>query len=207
MTVANYRVRRATLDDIEQLSGLWRQMHLPVEDLAKRITEFQVAESPEGSLAGAVGLQLLERQGRLHSEAFSDFALADALRPKLWDRLQSVATNNGLVRLWTMEQAPFWSHCGLAKPDPEAMEKLPAAWRPLKGQWLTLKLKEDIEEVLSVDKEFAVFMQSERERTERSFQHARILKLIATVIALAVLGLVIAGAFFIIRRNPQLLHR
>ncbi len=207
MTLANYRVRRATLDDIDQLTALWRSMHFPADELAQRITEFQVAEGPAGGLVGAVGLQVCERQGRLHSEGFTDFALADSLRPQLWERLQSVATNHGLVRLWTQEQAPFWNHCGLAKPDPEAMQKLPAIWRSLAGAWLTLKLKEDIEEVISADKEFALFMQAERERTERTFQQARILKFIATLIAISVLFLVIAGAFFIIRRNPQLLHR
>ena len=207
MTVANYRVRRATLEDIEALTGLWQAMHLPADDLAKRITEFQIAENAEGQLVGAVGLQLLERQGRLHSEGFTDFALADVLRPQLWERLQSVASNNGLVRLWTQEQAPFWSHCGLVKPDPESLEKLPAAWKPLKGQWLTLKLKEDIEEVISADKEFAMFMQAERQRTERAFQQAKVLKFIATLLAIGVLFLVMAGAFLVIRHNPALLHR
>jgi N-acetylglutamate synthase-like GNAT family acetyltransferase len=207
MTLANYRVRRATLDDIGQLMSLWQSMHLPVDELAKRITEFQVAESGEQKITGAVGMQISERHGRLHSEAFTDFALADSLRPQLWERMQSVATNNGLVRLWTQEQAPFWNHCGLAKASPEEMEKLPAGWRTLAGQWLTLKLKEDIEEVISADKEFALFMESERQRTQRAFQHARILKFIATLLAVGVLFLVMAGAFVIIRKNPQLLHR
>lgn len=206
MTLANYRVRRATLDDIDQLMALWRTMHFASDDLAKRITEFQVAENPEARVVGAIGLQVSERQGRLHSEAFTDFALADSLRPQFWDRLQSVAANHGLVRLWTQEQAPFWNHCGLVKPDAEAAGKLPPAWRPLSGQWLTLKLKEDIEEVISADKEFALFMEAERQRTERTFQQARILKFIATLIAISVLFLVMAGAFFILRKNPQLLH-
>lgn len=207
MTLTNYRVRRATLDDIGQLTELWQSMRLPADELAKRITEFQVAESAEGKVVGAVGLQLSERQGRLHSEAFTDFSLADLLRPQLWERFQAVATNHGLVRLWTQEQAPFWSHCGLAKADEEAMAKLPALWRSLPGSWLTLKLKDDIEEVISADKEFARFMEAERQRTERTFQHARILKAIATLTAVAVLFLVLAAAFYIFRRNPQLLHR
>lgn len=207
MTLSNYRVRRATLDDIGQLTGLWQSMHFAVDDLAKRITEFQVAESSDQRIVGAVGMQISDRQGRLHSEGFTDFALADQLRPAIWERLQAVATNHGLVRLWTQEQAPFWSHCGLAKADAEALEKLPTAWRGFPGQWLTLKLKEDIEEVISVDKEFAMFMESERQRTERTFQQARILKLIATIIALVLLALVMAGAFIVMRRNPQLLHR
>ena len=207
MTLSNYRVRRATLDDIGQLMTLWQSMHLPADDLAKRITEFQLAESADQKILGAVGLQIADRQGRVHSEGFTDFALADELRPALWERLQSVATNHGLVRLWTAEQAPFWSRCGLTKADAESLEKLPTAWRQLKGQWLTLKLKEDIEEVISADKEFALFMEAERQRTQRAFQQARVLKFIATLVALAVLFLVMAGAFYVLRRNPQLLHR
>ena len=207
MTSPNYRVRRATLDDIEPLTKLWQSMHLPVDELAKRITDFQVVENSENELVGAIGIQMLERQGRLHSEAFTDFGVADHVRPQLWDRLQSVATNNGLYRLWTQEEAPFWSRCGLAKADPEALQNLAQPWRALKGQWLTLKLKEDIEEVLSADKEFALFMQSERERTERAFHQAKILKFIAMLLAAGVLFLVIAGAFLVIQHNPQLLHR
>src|SRR5580765_4052452 len=113
MTLSNYRVRRATLDDLGQLMTLWQSMHLPADDLAKRITEFQLAESADQKILGAVGLQITDRQGRLHSEGFTDFALADELRPALWERLHSVATNHGLVRLWTAEEAPFWSRCGL----------------------------------------------------------------------------------------------
>ena len=207
MTLANYRVRRATLDDIDQLTALWQTMHFAGDELAKRITEFQVAESVDGKLVGAIGLQVSERQGRLHSEAFTDFALADSLRPQFWERLQAVAANHGLVRLWTQEQAPFWSHCGLVKPDPEAAGKLPPAWLSLSGQWLTLKLKADLEEVISADKEFALFMEAERKKTERTFQQARILKFIATLIAVSVLFLVMAGAFFVLRKNPHLLHR
>jgi len=48
MTVSNYRVRRATLDDIAQLTAIWKSMDFPVEELAKRITEFQVAEGVDG---------------------------------------------------------------------------------------------------------------------------------------------------------------
>ena len=191
MTSTNYRVRRATLDDLGQLMALWQSMHYPENDLAKRITEFQVAENGDLTIVGAVGLQITDRQGRVHSEAFTDFALADTLRPQLW----------------TQEQAPFWSRRELGNADAEALEKLPAAWRVLTGHWLTLKLKEDLEEVISADKEFALFMESERQRTQRSFQQARALKFIATLIALAVLALVMAGAFIVIRKNPHLLHR
>ncbi|HWH72412.1 MAG TPA: hypothetical protein VNT26_23830 [Candidatus Sulfotelmatobacter sp.] len=207
MISANYRVRRATLDDLEPLMALWSSMQYPVEILAKRVTEFQVAEGPEGQVLGAVGLQILQRQGCIHSEGFTDFGLAEHLRPLLWERLQSVATNHGLLRLWTQEQAPFWNHCGLAKADNEALESLPAAWRNDASAWLTVKLKEDLEEIISADREFAVFMQSERQRSARTLQKARLLKGLATFIAFAVLILAIVGAVFLAWKNPHLLHR
>ena len=200
-------MRRATLDDIGQLTTLWQSMHFPVDDLAKRVTEFQVAEAEDGKVVGAVGLQIAEKQGRIHSEAFTDFALAEALRPMLWERLQAVATNNGLFRLWTQEHAPFWGRCGLIKADEETLQKLPALWRGLPDPWLTLKLREDVQEVISADKEFALFMESERARTAKTFQQARVLKFIATLIAIVLLILVVTGAFLLLRKNPQLLHR
>ena len=207
MSASNFRVRRATLDDLSQLTALWKSMHFPVDDLGKRVTEFQVAEAADGKLVGAVGLQMAEKQGRIHSEGFTDFSLADQLRPLLWERVHAVATNHGLLRLWTQEQAPFWNHCGLAKADAESLAKLPLNWRGPASNWLTLKLRDDIETMTSLDKEFAMFMESEKQRTARAFQHARVLKMIATIIAVAILILVMAGAFYMLRRNPNLLRR
>jgi N-acetylglutamate synthase-like GNAT family acetyltransferase len=207
VNASNYRVRRATLDDIGQLTALWKSMRFPAEDLAKRVTEFQVAESADGRLLGATGIQIAERQGLIHSEAFSDFAFAEQLRPLLWDRLHAVATNHGLLRIWTREEAPFWHHCGLQPPDAAALEKLPEVWRGQTTGWLNLKLREDVEAVMTLDKEFAMFMQSEKQRTDRAFQQARILKQVATLIAFLLLILVVGGAFWLIMKNPQLIRR
>lgn len=205
MNSPTYLVRRATLDDIGQLTALWSSMRFNAEELAKRITEFQVAESSENRIVGALGLEIAQRQGRIHSESFTDFAVADQLRSLLWDRLHALATNHGLVRLWTAEQAPFWHHCGMTKPDQEALRKAPALWQPASPDWLTLKLKDELATLVSVDQEFALFMASEKQRTERALQHAKILKLIATLIAFLLLALVIGGAFYLLRHNARLI--
>jgi N-acetylglutamate synthase-like GNAT family acetyltransferase len=207
MSASQYRLRRATLEDIGPLTELWKSMRFPAEELSKRVTEFQVAESPEGKLLGALGLQIAQKQGRIHSEGFTDFSVAEELRPLLWERIHAVAANHGLLRLWTKEDAPFWNRCGLAKADEEALAKLPAAWRNESPNWQTLKLKEDIESLVSVDKEFALFMESEKQRTKRAFRQAKVLKIVATLIALALLGLVMLGAFLLVKRNPNFLHR
>jgi N-acetylglutamate synthase-like GNAT family acetyltransferase len=207
MNSPKYRVRRATLDDVGELVALWKTMSFSVDELAKRTTEFQVAEGDDGQLVGAVGLQLAERQGLVHSEAFTDFALADPLRPLLWERIHSVATNHGLLRLWTREQAPFWTHCGLTKADDEALVKLPTLWRGQSRGWLTLRLKDPTDAIISADKEFAVFMASEKERSARALQQARVLKFIATLVAIALFGVVLAGAIYLLRQNPSFLRR
>ncbi|HOX58740.1 MAG TPA: hypothetical protein P5205_11020 [Candidatus Paceibacterota bacterium] len=204
MSSLNYRVRRATLDDIGQLTVLWKSMHYPSGDLGRRVTEFQVAEDADGKVLGTLGLQIAERQGLIHSEAFADFALAEQLRPMLWDRVHSVATNHGLLRVWTQEQAPFWNHCGLARADAEALEKLPAAWRGPSSPWLTLKLRDDVETVLSLDKEFALFMQSEKQRTSEVFRQARTLKTVVTLLALALLIAVVVWGVRIFLRTKEL---
>jgi N-acetylglutamate synthase-like GNAT family acetyltransferase len=207
MKLAKYRVRRATLDDIGPLTGLWQSMNFPVEELARRITEFQVAESAEGVVLGGVGLQIVERQGRIHSEGFTDFALAEHLRPMLWERLNTLAANQGLLRLWTQESAPFWNHCGLIGAGPEATEQLPAVWRSLPPGWRTLKLREDLEQLISADKEFALFMESERARTQQVLRHGHIVKLVATLIALAVFVPILVWVLYLALRHPQLLRR
>lgn len=207
MSSPQYRIRRATLDDLDALTALWRTMSFPADVLVKRVTEFQVAESAEGKVVGAVGLQIAQKQGLLHSEAFSDFSVSDHLRPLIWERFQSIATNHGLLRLWTFEQAPFWSHCGPQKADGEALQKLPATWQGLSGSWLTLKLREDVEEIISAEKEFALFMESEKQRSQRAIQQAKFLKVFATLLAFGLLALVALGALWILRRNPGLLPR
>src|SRR5205814_8131963 len=125
--------------------------------------------------------------------------LADTLRPLLWERLQSVAMNHGLLRLWTQEHAPFWKHCSLTKADDEALQKLPAAWKAHGTSWLTLKLREDVDTIVSADREFAVFMEAERQRSQRTMQHAKILKFIAALVAFGVIAIALGGAFYLIR--------
>ena len=207
MSSPKYRVRRATLDDLDQLMNLWHAMNHPVEDLPRRVTEFQVVEDENGKLIAAVGLQIAQKHGRIHSESFADFEVADQLRPLIWDRVRSVAGNHGLLRVWTQEKAPFWNHCGLVRAEEEMLEKLPILWRGPSAPWLTLKLKDDVETVISLDKEFALFMQSEKQRTEQVFRQARTLKTIATVIALALLLLVLGWGIRLLLRNPHLLPR
>jgi len=205
MSFAPYRVRRATIDDLPRLKSLWQTLALDVADLEKRLTEFQVAEDAEGNLVGGVALQLMQGHGLIHSEVFADFAVADQVRPLLWERLQAVTKNHGLLRVWTREQAPFWSHCGLVVATEDLLGKLPERWRAKGARWLTKQLREETTATLSVEREFELFMQSENERSQAAIEQAKTLKTIATALAMILAVVVIGAALYFLRRNPQVL--
>src|SRR4051794_18584643 len=204
MSQADYRVRRATVDDLPGLNALWESMHFPALELEKKLTEFQLAETPDGQLLGALGMEIAGRHGRLHSEAFNDFALADLLRQHLWERMQSLATNHGMVRIWTQETAPFWTHSGLLPAEPESLKKLPAAWNTLPPQWLTLRLRDEEAVEVSLDKEFAKFKEFEKEGTDKAMRQARTLKMVATLLAI-VLALLVGVISIYVLKNSGIL--
>lgn len=200
LSASNYRVRRATVDDMAELGPLLQTTMLPAS-LEKRFTEFQVAEAPDGSLVGALGLQIAGKHGKIHGESYTDFGLVDILRPLLWQRIQTVAQTQGLIRLWTQETAPFWKQSDFGPVTPEVRQKMPAAFGDTKTDWLTLKLKEDVDDIASLDKEFAVFMEAEKARTQEIFAQARMVKGIAILFALGLFIFVIFGGFRILKQT------
>ncbi len=198
-------MRRATTDDLAQLISLWQSAHLSAQELDKRFTEFQVVENSEGKLLGAIALQLSGSDGKIHSEAYTDFGLTDQLRPLLWDRLRSVANNHGLFRLWTDEPAPFWKkECGFTEASPEIRGRIPAHLATGKSTPLVLQLKEDRADPTSLDAEFALFKAEEKERTEKMFQQARMFKGIAWVLAITLFVFVAIGVIYLLRYRSSL---
>jgi len=201
---STYRVRRATVDDLQSLTALWEAMHFPAAELEPRLTEFQVVEAPDGKLLGALALEISGRHGLLHREAFSDFALADALRHSLWERMQSVAKNHGLVRIWTKETAPFWCHSGLHAASPEELKKLPEVWTALPGDWLTIQFRDEEAVEASLDKEFVKFREAAKEQTEQALQRAKILKYGATFMAIILAAVVCAISIYMLKNRGNI---
>ena len=74
----------------------------------------------------------------------ADFALSDTLRPLLWERMEIVAANNGLFRLWTEESAPFWrKHAGFSPAPGETLKRLPEVFGAAHEKWLALRLRDE----------------------------------------------------------------
>ena len=204
-TPSQFRVRRATTDDRQSLKALWQFMLLPTDELEKHLTEFQVVESTDGKLLGAIGIQIVQRHARLHSEGYLDFAHADEARQLFWERIQTLASNHGVFRLWTQESSPFWSRLGFRSVNANKLSDLPSEWQQALGEWFMLQLKDEEAITNALGKDFAAFMSAEKRNTERTYKQARTLKTVITVIGFAI-GILCFGfvAYLLVHRNPFL---
>lgn len=181
MSLPNYEVRRATVDDLAQLVPLWESVRCKEPGLERRVTEFQLVQDDSGRLLGLLGLEQLGRQAKLHSEAFLDFAQADELRELLWARTQSVAHNHGITRIWTAESAPFWTHNGFHPADAEAMKKLPPVWNGADTRWLTMAFRDEMEIERSLEREFERLRSEARQDTQKTLKISRALNVIILI--------------------------
>jgi N-acetylglutamate synthase-like GNAT family acetyltransferase len=191
-----YQSRRATLEDLPELRSLWHAQRLPLDDLEKRFTEFQVVTGPEGNIVGAVGLQSHKQQGLVHSETFSSPELATEVRPLLWHRILTVAKNNGLVRLWVLPIASFYREHGFVDVDDSLRAKLPEPFGNPAADWVSLKLKEENQNAATIEKEFEIFAMAQRQESERLKGQAQTFRVLAYGLLFLVLGGIAVLAFF-----------
>jgi N-acetylglutamate synthase-like GNAT family acetyltransferase len=191
MNPSTIRIRRATTDDFQSLKSLWNSMRLPTNELEKRLTEFQVVEAADGQIVGAIGVQIIGQHALLHSEGYTDFAVADAARQLFWERIRTITAHHGVFRLWTQENSPFWVRWGFQPATIELLERLPAEWKRSEGKWLTIQLKNE-EAIAALDKELEAFRESEKKRTAETLDQARTMTTTITVIAF-ILGIALIG--------------
>jgi N-acetylglutamate synthase-like GNAT family acetyltransferase len=204
MSPTQLRIRRATTDDFQTLRRLWLSMRFPAEELEKRLTEFQVVENAKGQIAGAIGLQIAGPHALLHSEGYTDFSVADTARQLFGERIQTIAAHHGVFRLWTQEQSPFWTRWGFLPPSAEILERLPGEWKRSGDKWLTLQIKDE-EAIATVERELAMFRESEKKHAAEVLGQARTLTTTITVIAFAVgIALISLAIFLFVRRGLSL---
>jgi N-acetylglutamate synthase-like GNAT family acetyltransferase len=202
------RVRRATVDDLEMLKSLWASMRLSPVELEPRLTEFQVVETPENRVLGAIGILISKQHALLHSEGYSDFGVADSARHLFWERIQTLAANHGVFRIWTQERSPFWKSFGFQPPSTETLARLPEAWKnEFEGGWLTFQLKNEDVINAAFEKHFLSFAAAEKSETARVSERVRTINTIIIVVGFSV-GIACIGfaVYLFIHRNPFAAH-
>jgi len=214
------QIRRATVDDLPALKALWATANLPAAELESRLTDFQIVES-HGNFAGAVAVQITRQHLRFYAEDFTDFSVADAARELFWERIQTLAANHGVFRVWTQETSPFWTHWGFQPATAEILKRLPDEWKAHEGDpdapnpnegglgapqrsaggWLTLELKNEDAIRIALGDQFAGFMNTEKKQTAAVAARGRKLKTALTVFFFAIAAICFGVVIFL------LLHR
>jgi N-acetylglutamate synthase-like GNAT family acetyltransferase len=202
MQLSPLHVRRATVEDLDALKTIWVSMRLPAEKLEGRLTEFQVVERG-GEVVGAIAFQILRTAGALHSEGYSDFSVADAARQLFWERIQTLAANHGVFRLWTLEESPYWRNWGFQSADEVALSRLPPEWKEVAENWLTFELKNEAVINAALQNQFAGFMAAEKKSAEDTSARAKAVMNFITVICFLIffVCLAVAGWLFTHRRR------
>jgi N-acetylglutamate synthase-like GNAT family acetyltransferase len=201
MSSSPLQIRRATVDDLPALKSIWTSMRLPAENLESRLTEFQVVERG-GEVIGAIGFHILRTAALLHSEGYSDFSVADTARQMFWERIQKLAANHGVFRLWTQENSPFWLRWGFQPAGAETLERLPGEWKISEEKWFTLELKNEDAITAALKNQFSGFLESEKKSADEVVAKAKNLMTLITVAGFLIffICLAIAGWLFMHRR-------
>ncbi len=193
------------MDDRAALRALWLSMRLPADELEGRLTEFQVVEAG-GEVAGALGLQIIGTAALLHSEGYTDFAIADTARELLWERIAALAANHGVFRLWTQENSPFWLHWGFQPADHDILSRLPEPWHTRNGNWLTMELKDEQAVNTALTNQFATFMAEEKKTATDVSANARKITTFLSVVFFLVGIVGFAAAIYLFMRFRASAH-
>lgn len=191
VTGSSHIVRRATLDDLAVLRGLWSTARWPAFELEPRLTQFQIAFRPDETAVGAIGLHVAGWDALLHSPSFYSAAEETAALPVLWEHLQSVARGKRLARFWIAGPVgEFWELAGFAPASPTDLKRLPPAFKKPteQAQWWTFALRDDAAIEQFLEKEFPKLREEGRKDTDRLRRQARLWKWIG--------GLLATGVFF-----------
>jgi N-acetylglutamate synthase-like GNAT family acetyltransferase len=200
------QARRATFEDLPQLIELWKLEKLDADGLEKRFTEFQVVEQ-DGKILGAIGLQIWTHHAVLHGECIGRAELAEQLRDLLWKRVQMVARNHNLDRIWTELPANFWRGAGFAAATPEQMNKFPDGFGDRTHRWQLMWLRGEEASADALEKQFAMLRAHQAQERDKLHSQVATLKKTAIIITAVVAVLVIAFFVVAIRYGPKFMHR
>ena len=210
MDTSSSGARRATIDDLPSLQALWIDAGQPWEELEKLLAEFQVVADEDGSLLAAVGLLVEGSEGLLHTETVAARAgeQADELRAMLWRRIQIVARNQGVARLWTAEDAPYWATEFSVAPA-VTVQAAGAGFlgHDLTASWRVRELMDPNKARQLVNEQMAIWSAARTQEQEQFQRKTRTVMLVALVLVAAIIGTCAWMIFRVMSAQPDLLQR
>jgi hypothetical protein len=171
MTEFNFHFRRATLEDLDVLRGLWQTaLYAPME-LEKHLTEFQLVEGDDGRLLGALGIRISGEEAWIHHEAFTHPTTESAM-----------FGNQGVHRVWTKEKADHWNFIGFRMPTSDEKPKFPSELGTSDRSLKVFPLR-DFKAEKIIEKKMIELQASRFEEEAQSERRTRIVRIIAWSLA------------------------
>lgn len=201
MAPSGFTLRRATLDDLETLRGLWREARLPEHELDKRFTEFQLAVDRHDWILAALGLRFAGAHAEVHSLAIRRADQEAELCEALWQRVLQLSQQQGAYRLWSRIPGEFWSDRGFAVAAAAIAKELPPSLGAPTDAWRTLKLRDEPLKLIAAEEQLEAFLEMERLKTDRLVQQSRFLKILALGFAAVVFAVLFGSLFYLLRKN------
>lgn len=196
MNAAPFTVRRASVDDIPALRRLGANKEDAGPALERRLGEMQVVLDAVGTLVGAWGVRTSGNQAHVYERLVVACMDEAAFREMVWQRILTLARNHAWSRIWVKSEEAVWGDWGFVAADAECLRTLPTVFGPAEGGWRVLVLRGDRVEQVSMEAEFEVFQQAQREATERLMIRAKKYRFIALVLC----GLVLLGFMILVLR-------
>lgn len=187
--------------DLNELRAVWRAAGVYSLELEKRFTEFQIVFDAGEAIVAAFGIDVRLRDGHIHSVALAPGAAAREIRELIWQRVQALAENRGLTRLWSADHQ-FWREQGFVQPDEKTLRRGAELFEATMERRLTLRLREEEDLQRLAEAQFELFHQSAVAEREHILNRGRLYRNIAIGIAgLVVFGGLVAAAVFIMSRQ------
>jgi hypothetical protein len=203
---APIRARRATVDDLPALHALWQRAELPWDQLDRFVTEFLVVPGEEGILLAAIGLQIDGDQGLFHSEAILANDDADTYRAALWQRLQIVSRNQGAVRLWTLEDAPFWRSV-FVPADPALINGMKTSFADPTAGWWTFQIIDPAKAQKLVDEQLALWEASREGSSSEFADTIQRFRQFSFLVVGVVITMMLMMVLYVLMRRPDALQQ
>ena len=199
--------RRATVEDLAALRVLWQAAGLPWDQLDRFVTEFQVVPASDDSMLGAVGFLVEGADALLHSESVAPGEQADEVRSALWRRVQIMGRNQGVHRIWTQEDAGYWSTCGFKVATAEPLGACKATFLDRAASWQVFEFPAPETVKARLDEQMAIWQATRAQEAEAMQERIRNFRNIAVLVATLVIGVMIIMLSVIMRQHPELMQR
>jgi N-acetylglutamate synthase-like GNAT family acetyltransferase len=201
-----FTARRASVEDLPALQELWQAAGLPWDQLDGFLNEFQLVTDENGVIAGGIGLLIEGSQALLHTEAVGAEVDADAVRATLWRRVQLIARNQGVQRIWTQEDADYWTASGFvtAAPPPDGRPR-PSFLDPT-ATWLAFDLVDPARAQGMITEQLALLEAARMQESAELEKRIKSFRLAAILVAGAVIA-VCLWLLYRVMQSPDMLRR